>query len=172
VTVTSSVRGNLGPPSVVVQDPPGDDWLRDRWQAASDMHGSAIPGRHFVQLAFPEDVIPTKAILDWEAAYADDYVLEVSSDGIAWRTLYDGADAAQRRNFRSVKESGQSPGVKKKTPLHVVHTIGPFERGGSASYIRVNIRKPAMGWGVSLWQIDVYGFYRTEDGSDSKAAIS
>lgn len=37
VSVTCDTRGNLGPCSVVVQASPGSDWLKDRWQAASDM---------------------------------------------------------------------------------------------------------------------------------------
>jgi len=56
-------------------------------------------------------------------------------------------------------ESGQSPGLKKKAPLHVVHDIDmsnlvetPF------SVLRLYIEKPGpMGIGVSLWQLDVFG---------------
>ena len=44
VIVTSDARGNLGPASVLVKDVPGENWLKDRWQAASDMGGTAIPG--------------------------------------------------------------------------------------------------------------------------------
>ena len=36
------VRGNLGECGVILNR--GDDWLKDRWQAASDMGGTAIPG--------------------------------------------------------------------------------------------------------------------------------
>ena len=43
-TVTTDTRGNLGPGSVITQKVQGNDWLKDRWQAASDMHGSAIAG--------------------------------------------------------------------------------------------------------------------------------
>jgi hypothetical protein len=71
-TVTASVRGNLGPPSVVVEDSV-KDWLKDRWQAASDMHGTAIQGPHWIQLDFRASVIIDKILLDWEAAYSDDY---------------------------------------------------------------------------------------------------
>jgi hypothetical protein len=56
VKVTTDVRGNLGPPSVMIQETPGTDWLKDRWQAASDMHGTAIPGVHWVMLEFPSPV--------------------------------------------------------------------------------------------------------------------
>ena len=52
IVITSSTRGNLGPPSVLNQNPPGKDWLKDRWQAASDMHGTAIKGSHWVLFDF------------------------------------------------------------------------------------------------------------------------
>jgi hypothetical protein len=91
---------------------------------------------------------------------------------------------------RSTEEYGQSPGVKRKMPLHVVHTIdwttmtdardadarrektgNDVESGGGVvvddddddgscrhlRYLRVYIRRPARGWGVSLWQVDVFG---------------
>ena len=63
VTITSSARGNLGPSSVLNQDPPGKDWLKDRWQAASDMGGTAIPGCHWVKLDFSRLLEVLHAIL-------------------------------------------------------------------------------------------------------------
>ena len=47
--VTASVRGNLGDAQVVV-DPSTKDWLKDRWQAASDMNGTPIKGLHFLKI--------------------------------------------------------------------------------------------------------------------------
>ena len=70
VTVTSDTRGNLGPCSVVVQDPPGTDWIKDRWQAASDMGGTAIPGVHYVALDFHRTVLAHTVHLDWETAFS------------------------------------------------------------------------------------------------------
>ena len=52
VIVTSDVRGNLGPVGVIIQNPPGTDWLKDRWQAASDMGGTAIAGKHWIEMDF------------------------------------------------------------------------------------------------------------------------
>lgn len=69
--------------------------------------------------------------------------------------LYDGGDPLQESK-RSVKEFGQSPGVKTKMPLHVLHTIAPLE-GEPFRILRIFICKPAHGWGVSLWKVDVYG---------------
>ena len=208
VIVTSSTRGNLGPPSVLNQDPPGEDWLGDRWQAASDMGGTAIPGRHWILVDFSSpssssSVFVSKIVLDWETAYAEDYRVEGRLDpppprrpppsggkgggtprdhGVAdkdddddngggWCTLYDGAapldDGAAVR--RSTDEYGQSPGVKRKMPLHVIHTIDwtttaeardedvADGRCRRLRYLRVYIRRPARGWGVSLWQVDVFG---------------
>jgi hypothetical protein len=155
VKVTTDVRGNLGPPSVMIQETPGTDWLKDRWQAASDMHGTAIPGVHWVMLEFPSPVTAiSKVVLDWEAAYARDYRIEVSVDQQQWTVLFDSHHDSDRRTS---EESGQSPGVKSKTPLHIVHTIRILEPMLAFTYLRVYIRKSAMGWGVSLWQLDVYG---------------
>ena len=193
VTITSSARGNLGPPSVLNQDPPGTDWLKDRWQAASDMHGSAIPGSHWVILDISrmlsstnEEVYLTKIVLDWETAFASDYRIETRIDpptspgGINdnWCVLYDGGKGNQPKHETNTRyplvtndEYGQSPGVKEKLPLHIIHTIDwsgnstdsdEFdERCHHTKYARIFIRKSARGWGVSLWQVDIYGFVTT-----------
>jgi hypothetical protein len=156
--------------SVVVQQHPGKDWIHDRWQAASNMHGKNIPGAHWLHLDFGTEVIVDKIILDWEAAYAEQYRLEgslepisgeTSTDGKVW-TLFDGTDPNQQGS-RSIIESGQSPGVKTETPLHLVHTLYPLQSNQKPlRYLRLLILKSAMGWGVSLWQFDAYGFYKAE----------
>ncbi len=164
LTATADVRGNLGPANVVIQKHPGDDWLKDRWQAASDMGGTAIPGQHWIVLDFGESksVRVDKVILDWEAAYATLYRIEGSLDDRnedGWCTLFDGSDSTQETR-RSEETSGQSPGVKRKIPLHIVHTLSISDNNCPASrYLRVYIKKPARPWGVSLWQFDVYGWY-------------
>ena len=85
------------------------------------------------------------------------------------------ASAAVRGGRRRTREQGRSPGVPKQTggkpgvPLHVVHTVLLVEddQGYDAAspvvtepfqYLRVVVLKPAMGWGVSLWQLDLVGF--------------
>lgn len=97
VDVTCDVRGNLGPCSVVVQNPPGSDWIKDRWQAASDMGGTAIPGSHWVILDFKETVQISSVRIDWETAFSEVYRLEgrmsVNED---WIAFYDGTIAAER----------------------------------------------------------------------------
>lgn len=122
VTVTADTRGNLGPASVVVQDPPGQDWIKDRWQAASDMGGTAIPGSHWVQIDLGRTVRAKRAVLDWEAAYADDYEVSCREDATAqWLVLF---DAKEHSGQRTTEKTGKSPGhgVDPSTPLHVIHT--------------------------------------------------
>jgi hypothetical protein len=194
VKITTDVRGNLGPPEVMLQDPPGTHWIRDRWQAASDMGGTAIPGSHWVQIEFPHPVRIDEVVLDWEAAYADEYILFASlhdmhdktttsattttttdtadgnEDGDIW-TLFDATNPQQRDLMMTKMESGQSPGTETFMPLHVVHTIEKISSPRYGRYLKLWIRKPGVhGWGVSLWQIDVYGVYEKqknpeEDGS-------
>lgn len=164
VKATCDVRGNLGPCNVILKQPPGNDWIKDRWQAASDMGGTAIPGSHWVMLEFPYLVRPTKIVLDWETAYSDLYRLEGSMSNTTtakWSVLFDGTlpEVSPRQSRRFVEKFGQSPGTRRKTPLHIVHTIvldGLME-SMKLKYLRLFVIKPSNTWGVSLWHFDVYG---------------
>ena len=253
VTITTSAQGNLGPPSVLNQDPPGSDWIKDRWQAASDMHGTAVRGSHWVLFDFTQLLVQeeeeqqeegggdgrrrgiqmTKIVLDWETAFAKDYRIEGrmimdhhhpidnsgdfvdSSNNNDWCVLYDSGDKSTNNNdnnssnnekvihridhypMRTEEEYGQSPGVKQKLPLHIIHTIEWTTAASTMSneeqrsnndesnnnnnnslatqqkkrsnvmgscqttsfqYLRIFIRKSVHGWGVSLWEVDVYGY--------------
>ena len=112
VTAICDRRGNLGPCGVVVQDVPGSDWLKDRWQAASDMGGTAIPGAHWVLLDFHRPVKARSFVLDWETAYAEDYRLEgrmnISDfnnvDKYRWDVIYDNAVPAHRQRYCITKQ--------------------------------------------------------------------
>ena len=174
-TATADTHGNLGAPVVVVQAAPGADWLKDRWQAASDMGGTAIPGEHWVQLRLAGLSTVQRARLDWEAAYCDDYALQLSEGNVVedkpgrWVTLWDSrraTDAARRVSH----SSGTSPGAKGE-PLHVVHDLDlrsmpdgdpaagapPPPKPAVGRFVRILMRKPAHGWGVSLWQVSLWG---------------
>ncbi|GKZ01249.1 hypothetical protein MPSEU_001075900 [Mayamaea pseudoterrestris] len=158
-TASTSVRGNLGPPSVVLSNSTAD-WLKDRWQAASDMHGKAIYGAHWVQLDFARRVSVQVIVLDWEAAYSDDYsilgTLRMRNGQNVTTTLFDTA-AALSANV-STRQWGQSPGVAFTCPMHVEHSISLFQASPVDS-LRLVIRKPAKyGWGVSLWRFQVFGY--------------
>lgn len=172
VTVHADTLGNLGPPSVIVQNPPGDNWLKDRWQAASDMGGTAIPGIHYVILDFHRYVKAFYAVLDWEAAYASAYQIKVKSlEDDEWKILFDGRNP-KNKLLRAVNQSGQSPGVKFKLPLHIVHSID-LSRSKSVGFrfLQIYIVKPAAGWGVSLWQVDIYGENFDEDATANEHNI-
>lgn len=176
VQVTADVGGNLGPPSVLNQAVPGNDWLKDRWQAASDMHGTEIKGQHWVELDFTQmreqDVAfwPAYAILDWETAVSTDYVVSgrrrLEDDGDAWTVLFD-----SKKHAYDTTTSGKSPGVKKEMPLHNIHNATLKQRLSPEAVkldireepklidaIRIVIRSSDHGWGVSLWQVDIYGW--------------
>jgi len=176
--ITTDVRGNLGPAHVMLNN--GSDWIKDRWQAASDMGGTAIKGAHWVRIDFHHHVRIRSIVLDWEAAYSDHYDIQIlesigdagtvdgslrqtESDNIGtWRTILSSPGDSSRIQSR---QYGQSPGVKKPTPLHVVHNISmdsggdlPDDKVVETRSLRIWIAKSAMGWGVSLWQIQIYGY--------------
>ena len=160
---TADVHGNLGAPAVVVQEPQGTDWLKDRWQAASDMHGTAIGGQHWVKVQLAALSTVLRVRLDWESAFCDDYVLEATENvkgTDAWFPLFDTRNTATLSR-RTKREWGQSPGVESKVSLHIVHDLDtrPNNSGRAEPirWVRLTMRKPAMGWGVSLWQISLWG---------------
>ena len=213
--VTTDVRGNLGPASVLIQNQT-TDWIKDRWQAASDMHGTNIHGPHYVQLdwsyvmdvvngqevklrgsvtatdAIPKNgvmnVIIRRIVLDWEAAYSDNYDIQIWTDGAIgadrWMSIFtmrpiktntkklpqrDGNTTDVPKfdangGIVTSTEWGQSPGVTFPTPLHIVHDIELRANTQPSdillsSKMRIVIHTSAMGWGVSLWQVQVYGCY-------------
>ncbi|KAG7361674.1 carbohydrate binding protein [Nitzschia inconspicua] len=171
VTATADVRGNLGPASVVIQPVPGSHWLHDRWQAASNMHGQNIPGEHWILLEFHSPILVDSIRLDWETAYASDYRIEGSLERITdatssdqvW-TLFDSSNRADQAK-RTEETTGQSPGVKQKMPLHVIHTIQSVSHNNNQQpvrFLRLHILKSATGWGVSLWQFDVIGYWEDQ----------
>ena len=138
------VRGNLGECGVILNR--GQDWLKDRWQAASDMGATAIPGPHKVEIDLGRDVRVCSVEIDWETAYAEDYT--ISADGVR---VFDGAAPGARRE----RTSGASPGVKGR-PLHVVHDIS-LDECVQARALTIHINRGATPWGVSIWHVSVMG---------------
>ena len=138
------VRGNLGECGVILNR--ADDWLKDRWQAASDMGGTAIPGPHKVEIDLGRDVRVCSVEIDWETAYAKDYT--IAADGVR---VFDGAAPGGRRE----RTSGASPGVKGR-PLHVVHDI-TLDACVRARALTIDINRGATPWGVSIWHVSVMG---------------
>ena len=138
------VRGNLGECGVIFNR--GDDWLKDRWQAASDMGGTAIPGPHNVEINFGRDVRVCSVEIDWETAYADDYAIHLDGERV-----FDGAAPETRR----VRTSGASPGVKGR-PAHVVHDV-TLDECTPARALTIHMNRGATPWGVSIWHVSVMG---------------
>jgi hypothetical protein len=143
----------------------GTDWIKDRWQAASDMHGTAIQGQHWVLLEFDSTVVIKSITLDWEAAFSDHYQLQVPrvtsvemgglrgiNDEEQWETVFSAPSPLLR-----VNKYGKSPGVETDTPLHVVHQFD-LPLSATTKSPRLLILKSNTGWGVSLWQIKVFGY--------------
>ena len=139
------VRGNLGECGVILNR--ADDWLKDRWQAASDMGGTAIPGPHKVEIDLGRDVQVCSVEIDWETAYAEDYT--IAADGVR---VFDGAAPGASRRARM---SGKSPGVKGR-PLHVVHDV-TLDECVPARALTIDINRGATPWGVSIWHVGVMG---------------
>jgi hypothetical protein len=159
---TADVRGNLGPADVVLQVN-GTDWLHDRWQAASDMHGTAIRGSHWLRLDFGRAVRLHHVVLDWETAYAEDYRLQGRRAGSSSNEtilLFDAQHTADQSR-RTSHSHGQSPGVQQTLPLHVIHRISlsPAATAAAVDQVELWIRKPFHeAWGVSLWEFQVHGY--------------
>jgi endonuclease/exonuclease/phosphatase family metal-dependent hydrolase len=85
----------------------------------------------------------TKVVINWEAAYATAYDLQVSSDGVAWTTFFSGT------NSFPVNSAGTSTAT---TPAGV-NAVG--------RYVRVVGKNRAIvwggQWGYSAWEIQVFG---------------
>ncbi|WP_125776301.1 discoidin domain-containing protein [Antribacter gilvus] len=72
-----------------------------------------------------------RVALDWEGAYASGYRVEVSNDGVAWTTIH------TTTNGTGGDES--------------------FAVSGSGRYVRLLATQRATGYGVSLWEFQVFG---------------
>jgi hypothetical protein len=148
-SVTTDVRGNLGSGSVLLFNK--TDWLKDRWQAASDMHGTQIQGPHWVQFKFKSPVVLNRILLDWESAYSDHYEVLYMRNA-KWQTIFKAPSSGIR-----VTTSGRSPGVEEAVPLHYVHEFSLFEKSMPTTSMRLLIKKSNTGWGVSLWYVEIHG---------------
>lgn len=73
----------------------------------------------------------SSVVLHWETAYAEQYNLQVSVDGSDWTTV------------QSVTQSNGG--------------VDSFELDDTARYLRIETVKRATRWGVSLWEVEVYG---------------
>jgi hypothetical protein len=72
-----------------------------------------------------------RVVLNWETAYASDYALQISNDGVTWNT------------FRSMSKGSAG-----------VDDLGVTAIG---RYVRMLAYSRGTPWGVSLWEFEVYG---------------
>eukprot|EP00944_MAST-04C_sp_MAST-4C-sp1_P000074 g74.t1 len=162
VKVTSSVRGNLGPPNVVINGK-SNDWLKDRWQAAKNMQGVPIPGRHFIQLTFDKSISRITSItLDYETAFSKSFVVSLLS---ANKQAPDGQklllysyeskhnicninkpiDKSRKQHIKYTLVCNSQKLVEKIQDLHLSLNTFRLEMGHSTN------------WGVSLWNVAIQG---------------
>ena len=146
----SDVRGNLGPASVITS-PIKTDWLKNRWQAALDMSGKPIPGQHWVAIDLQQVVVVDRIVIDWETAYCEDYILECRTDEHMDWTPLDPYKTASNTYARAEKQ-------------HIVQSITfdpkneeNREEQMKCQHIRLLMNKPATAWGVSIWELQVWG---------------
>ena len=152
IKVTSSAIGNLSPPSSVLS-PSISDWLTDRWQAASDMSGTPIPGPHFLSLSFPSKRITSikSVTLDFETAHCDDYTVSLLSSSNPERTveIYSSLKSKTLKRLRSHQHV---------TDVFDVNWDGVADDiVGSYDTIRIGFLKPATRWGISVWRVVAEG---------------
>ncbi|MDE9365587.1 discoidin domain-containing protein [Luteipulveratus sp. YIM 133132] len=74
-----------------------------------------------------------RVVLRWETAYARDYDLQVSDDGTTWRTVK--------------RVTGSAGGLE----------VQQLPAGTTGRYVRVLAQTRATSYGVSLWEVGVYG---------------
>ena len=166
IDVKSSVKGNLSPANIVLNGK-SNNWLKDRWQAAKNMQGVPIPGKHFIQFIFKNNIDMIKQItLDYETAYSSKYVLTVYNDQHPTNnivTLYSYKVKPIENNICQ-----PSPADKSKNK-HVIYILNcntnndMFKDENGNVIENINTFKIEMehstNWGVSLWNVDIIGRY-------------
>lgn len=101
-----------------------DGNLGTRWS-------SAFSDPQTLQVDLGSSVPVSRVVLNWEAAYARAFTLQVSADGANWTTVHTTTNGAG--------------GVQDLTV------------SGTGRYVRLNATQRATQWGVSLWEFQVYG---------------
>jgi len=117
-------RINLGQPrNELAAENAVDGDEKTRW-------GSAFRDKQWLMVDLDASVPLSKVRLSWENAYAKDYELQISNDGLLWNTV------------RRVKES--SGGVEEQ------------EVGQTARYVRVLGIHRSTPYGISLYELQVF----------------
>ncbi len=115
----SSTESGAFPAAAVVDGDTGTRW------------SSAFSDPQWVRIDLGESRSISQVVLNWEAAYATGYHLDVSNDGNSWTTIY---------STTTGKGGTETLGVS-----------------GKGRYIRFTGTKRATGYGYSLWEFQVFG---------------
>ncbi|MET9793810.1 discoidin domain-containing protein [Streptomyces canus] len=134
-TAASSSTENVGTPAAAAVD--GDTGTR--WS-------SAVTDDQWVQVDLGATASISQVVLNWEAAYAADYKIQVSPDGGSWTDL------------RTV--TGGDGGTDTLTV------------SGQGRYVRMQGIHRATPWGYSLWEFQVFGTPGTTQPGSCAAANS
>ncbi|MER5951615.1 discoidin domain-containing protein [Streptomyces sp. NPDC001904] len=128
-TATASSTENGGTPAAYAVD--GDNGTR--WS-------SAATDSQWLQVDLGASATLSKVVLDWEAAYAKDYKIQVSDNGSTWSDL------------KSV--TGSDGGTD------------TIDVSGSGRYVRMTGVTRATQYGYSLWEFQVFGSSGTTPPAD------
>ncbi|MDE6311827.1 MAG: discoidin domain-containing protein [Muribaculaceae bacterium] len=123
-----------------------DGNLSTRW-------GSAHTDDQWIMLDLGADCFISRVLINWEAAYAAAYDIEIAPDGCVM-TTHTGDFAGQQRTV-SLPADGEWTSVTPET------AAGPGNRetaiGARGRYVRVHGRRRATAWGYSIHEMTVYG---------------
>ncbi|MFD3163922.1 glycosyl hydrolase family 18 protein [Herpetosiphon sp. NSE202] len=148
-TIYDTVMGNSGPTATPTPNPNGTNIARGRNATASSTEASsygaslAVDGNsstrwssawsnpQWLQVDFGSSYTLSRVILNWEAAYARSYQVQVSNDANNWQTIY---------------STSSGDGGNDNLSLN-----------GTGRYLRVYTTSKATEWGVSLFELEAYG---------------
>ncbi|SNT26584.1 F5/8 type C domain-containing protein [Asanoa hainanensis] len=85
----------------------------------------------WLQVDLGESATISRVVLTWEAAYATAFTVQTSASGTTWTTVH--------------------------TTTNGTGGVQDLTVSGSGRYVRVNATAKATGYGVSLWEFQVYG---------------
>jgi hypothetical protein len=125
-----------------------DKQFTTRWeslQQADEPNGTSLPPQ-WIYLDFGAPVSVTRVRIDWQAACAQAYELQVSNDTSSWVTLTNGSVVNNMMNGSLGAPTDWSTDVD---------TTG---LSGIGRYLRVNCTQRCLPmYGYSIWEMEVYG---------------
>jgi F5/8 type C domain len=130
----SSTESGAYPASAAVDGNTGTRW------------SSQFSDPQWIQVDLGATASVTQVVLQWEAAYATAYQIQVSGNGSTWTTIY--STTTGRGGTETLTVSG------------------------SGRYVRMYGTVRATGYGYSLWEFQVYGSIATGGCGTTNAALS